>query len=88
MANTKSVQKRSRQADKRTAHNRTIKTRVKSARRALNEALAAGDKDGAATNYKALTSAADRAAKNGVLHKNSASRIKALYTRRVAALGA
>ena len=87
MANSKSVQKRSRQADKRTAHNRTIKTRVKSARRALNEAIAAGDKDTAAANYRQLVSAADRAAKTGVIHKNAAGRLKALYTRRVGALG-
>ena len=42
MANTRSTQKRARQAKKRTAHNRVIKTRVKSARRALNDAIQNG----------------------------------------------
>ncbi len=87
MANTKSAKKRSRQSDKRALHNRSIKTRVRSARRALNDALASGDANEAGTKYRSLVSAADRAAKNGVIHKNAASRLKGLYARRIAALG-
>jgi small subunit ribosomal protein S20 len=86
MANTRSTQKRARQAEKRTAHNRVIKSSVKNARRSLNEALENGDKDGASSQLRVLASAADRAAKTGVLHKNAASRLKAIYTKRLAAL--
>ena len=87
MANTKSAQKRARQSTKRALNNRAIKTRVKSARRALTESIAAGDKAAASEKWGALASAADRAAKNGVIHKNAASRLKGIYARRIAALG-
>lgn len=86
MANTKSVQKRARQAVKRTLENRAVKTRVKSARKALTTAIEAGDKAEAGARYKELTSMADRAAKRGVIHKNSASRLKGIYDKRIAAL--
>jgi small subunit ribosomal protein S20 len=87
MANTKSVQKRARQAVNRTLENRAVKTRVKSARKALSTAIEAGDKADASARYKELSSMADRAAKRGVIHKNSASRLKGIYNKRIAALG-
>ncbi len=86
MANTKSVQKRARQSEKRAQHNRGVKTRVKSARRAVADSIEAGDKAAATEKLSALASAADLAAKTGVIHKNSASRLKGLYAKRIAAL--
>jgi len=86
MANTKSVQKRARQSEKRTQNNRAVKTRVKSARRAVADSIAAGDKAAATEKWSALASAADRAAKSGVIHKNSAGRLKGLYAKRISAL--
>lgn len=66
--------------------NRATKSRVRSARKAITDAIAKGDKAGAETQWKALASAADRAAKRGVIHKNSASRLKGLYARRIASI--
>jgi len=86
MANSRSVQKRARQSVKRTSENRGVKTRVKSARKALTAAIDSGDKVEASACFRAMTSMADRAAKRGVIHKNSASRLKGIYTRRIAAL--
>ena len=86
MANTKSAEKRARQTRWRTAHNKSIKTRMKNCRKAVAQAIADGDKTGAAEALKRLASAADRAAKNGVIHKNSASRLKAINATRIAAL--
>lgn len=80
MANIRSAAKRARQTVVRTARNRTTKTRVKSARRAFNEALESGNLDLAKEKLKAAASAADKAVKSNVIHKNSASRIKALLS--------
>ena len=87
MANTLSTQKRARQSTKRAAQNRSVKTRVKSARKAVSQAIASGDKEEAGKQLRALSSAADKAAKRGVIHKNAASRLNGIYTRRIAALG-
>ncbi len=87
MANIKSAEKRIRQTEKRTARNKATRTRVKSTRKTLNALLQSKDKEGATAQLNKLASAADRAAKNGVIHKNAASRLKRLYAQRVAALG-
>ena len=78
MANIRSAAKRARQTIVRTARNRIVKTRVKSARRAFNEALQAGNLDLAKEKLQAASSAADKAVKSNVIHKNSANRIKTL----------
>ncbi len=74
MANTKSAQKRNRQALKRRARNQSVRTAVKSAVKRAREAIASKDP---ARIQEALRSAAktlDRAASKGVLHKRNASR--------------
>ena len=86
MANTKSVQKRARQSVKRATVNRESKTRVKTARKAVLAAITSGNKQNALSEWHVLCSAADKAAKKGVIHKNSANRIKSLYGQRIAAL--
>jgi small subunit ribosomal protein S20 len=87
MANSKQAEKRGRQTLTRTAHNSSIKTRVKSSRKALAAAVEAGDKDTAAKKLVEVASAADRAAKNGVIHTSAAGRIKSRSTQAVAKLG-
>jgi len=86
MANTKSAAKRDRQNGARTLHNKSIKTRVRTSRKAVALAIEAGDKAAALASYGRMASAADRAAKNGVIHKHAASRIKGIYARRIQAL--
>jgi small subunit ribosomal protein S20 len=85
MANTKSVAKRARQSERRHEQNKGVKTRVKTFRRKVTEALAAGNKKEAEEGFKELASAVDMAAKNGVVHKNRASKVKSEMGRRVAA---
>jgi small subunit ribosomal protein S20 len=87
MANSKQAEKRGRQTIARTVHNSSIKTRVKSTRKALAAALAGGDKDAAAKKLVEVASAADRAVKSGVIHKSAADRIKSRSTQAVAKLG-
>ena len=86
MANSKSAEKRARQSTKRALVNRAVKARVRSARKAVNEAIASGAKDKASSQLDALASVADKAVKKGVIHKNSADRLKGLYSKRVAAI--
>ena len=86
MANSKSAQKRARQSSKRGMVNRAVKARVRTARKAVNDAIASGAKDDATAQLQALASVADKAAKKGVIHKNSADRLKGLYSKRGAAI--
>ncbi len=76
MANTKSALKRVRQTKTRTAHNRAIKSGVKLARKSALEKIGSGDAKEAQTAYDHFSSVADKAAKNGVLHKRTADRLK------------
>jgi len=74
VANTKSAEKRNRQAQKRNARNSAVKTNVKNAIKAAREALASGDAAKTKTALAAATSALAKAATKGVLHTRNASR--------------
>ena len=76
MANTKSAQKRMRSTVKKTERNRSEKTRVRTALKSVKTLAAEGKKDEAATALKNAASVLDKAAKHGVIHKNTASRHK------------
>jgi small subunit ribosomal protein S20 len=80
MANIKSAEKRVRQTATRTQRNKSVKSRVKNARRAALDALKAGEK-AAPAKISELASAADKAANRGVIHRNKANRIKARIAR-------
>jgi small subunit ribosomal protein S20 len=88
MANHFSALKRARQTEKRTAINRNNKSRLRTAVRRFREVLAAGDKDTAASAYRATVSALDKSVQKGVIHKNTASRYKSRLSARLAALSA
>lgn len=78
MANTKSAIKMVRQAEKRRAENRSVRTRVRSASKAASAAV------GTPTSTEALRTAQsviDRAAKRGVLHPRAAARRKSRLAR-------
>lgn len=76
MPNTKSAARRMRNSDRKRLHNRSVKSRLKSLERAYSDALKGGKKDDATTAYRNLTSAFDKAAKTGVIHKGKADRKK------------
>lgn len=81
MANIKSVAKRARQSDKRHARNASVISGLKSGQKKLQAALAAGKLDEAKVEYVKVASALDKAAKRGVIHKNSADRKKGVFNR-------
>tara|TARA_R110000850_G_scaffold169388_20_gene294684 strand:+ start:170 stop:439 length:270 start_codon:yes stop_codon:yes gene_type:complete len=88
MANTRSALKRVRKTKVETARNRNLKDRVKSSRKDALAAVESGDGAAAKTAYDAFASAADKAAKGGALHKNTASRIKGRIATKVNGLSA
>lgn len=88
MANHYSALKRARQTETRTARNRAARSRVRTALRGVREALASGNKQAATQAYSAAVSALDKTVKNGVLHKNTASRYKSRLATRLNALSA
>lgn len=77
MANTKSAIKASRKAERLTARNRGVKTRLKTLRKRLDDLMAAKNVAGGKTAAAEYVSAMDKAVKSGVVHKNAASRAKA-----------
>jgi small subunit ribosomal protein S20 len=86
MANTKSAEKAARVTKRRTAVNKARRTRMRSAWRAAEEAIAAGDAKKAQEALKQAESDTMRAVSKGVVHKNLGSRKVSRLSKRVAAL--
>ncbi len=74
MANHKSALKRARQNEIRRMRNKATKTRVKSATKDVRQAADAAKLDDAVGVLNSAKSAIDKAAKKGVIHKNTAAR--------------
>jgi len=86
MPNTKSAERRMRNSARKRLHNRSIKSRLKSLERAYTDAAKNGKKDDATAAYRKLSSAFDKAAKSGVIHKAKANRKKSRLAARLAAV--
>jgi len=71
MANTRSAEKQERQGVKRNTRNRAVKSRLRSSLKTARTSAAAGNAD-----LSAGFSEIDKAAKKGVIKKNTASRYK------------
>jgi len=88
MANTKSAKKATRVIERRTAINKSRRTRMRNSWRTVEEAIAAGDAKTAAEALRSAESETMRAVSKGVVHKNQGSRKVSRLTKRVAALTA
>jgi small subunit ribosomal protein S20 len=86
MANHFSALKRARQTTKRTEHNRSNTSRLRTALRKLRQTLASGDAKQAKAVFGDTVSMIDKAVKNGVIHKNTGARYKSRLSARVAAV--
>jgi small subunit ribosomal protein S20 len=73
LANTKSAEKRNRQAQKRRARNVNVRTTVKDAVKNLRDTLTS-DAGKAPDAFKTAASRLNKAASKGVLHKRTAAR--------------
>jgi len=87
MANTTSARKAARKIARRTEVNKARRSRVRSAVRKVEEAIAAGDRTKALEALQAAEPALIRAAQQGQLHRNTASRKVSRLTRQIAKLG-
>ncbi len=74
MANTRSAEKRNRQAQKRRTRNVQVRTGLKSAVKKAREAIAGGDTAATKQALQTALRTLDRAASKGVIHKNAAAR--------------
>ena len=84
MANIKSSEKSARQSLKRHARNASVITSIKSRQKKLRVTIAAGDAAAAKQQYDDLTSALDKAAKRGIIHRNVANRRKGRLAKAIA----
>ena len=86
MANTKSAQKRMRQALKRRARNRVHRSTMRTAVKKLRTAVDSGDTQTARDLLTPTLSIVDKTAQKGIIHANTAARTKARLTRAVQGL--
>lgn len=86
MANIRSSEKDIRKTIKRTAANQTVKSRMRTLRKKVVTAVEKGDVAAANAGLSEFASAADKAAKTHVLHKNTSSRLKSRLAAKVGAL--
>jgi small subunit ribosomal protein S20 len=87
MATTSSARKAVRQIIRRTEVNKARRSRVRNAVRMVEDAIAAGDRNKAMAAMKLAEPELMRAAGNGQVHKNTASRKVSRLTKRIAKLG-
>lgn len=88
MANTKSAKKAARQAVRRTEVNKARRSRMRTSVRNVEEAIAKGDQAAAIAAMQLAEPELVRAAQNGVVHKNTASRKVSRLVRRIRSLSA
>jgi len=87
MANTSSAKKATRQIARRTEVNKARRSRLRSYMGKVEEAIAAGDRNKALAALKEAEPVIMRAAQQGVVHRNAASRKVSRLNARVAKLG-
>ena len=76
MPNTKSAGRRMRNSARKHLQNQSVKARLHTLKRKYADLLGAGKKEDAAMTLRALSSALDKAAKAGVIHRARANRNK------------
>lgn len=84
MPNTKSAERRMRNSARKKLHNHSVKSRLHSLERSFVRLLDTGKKDDANKMLQTITSAFDKAAKNGVVHRATANRKKSRLALRLA----
>lgn len=86
MANSPQSKKRARQSETRFAINKMRRSRIRTFLRKVEEAIASGDKDAAATALRAAQPELMRGVTKGVVHKNTAARKMSRLASRVKAI--
>ncbi|MGP5073370.1 30S ribosomal protein S20 [Arthrobacter rhombi] len=86
MANIKSQKKRILTNEKARANNAAVRSDVKTAIRAVKQAVTKADKDAATAALSVAGRKLDKAVSKGVLHKNTAANHKSAISKKVNAL--
>ena len=86
MANSPQAKKRARQIERRTAVNKTRKSRIRTFLRKVEEAIDSGDKYAAIAALRAAQPELMRGVTKGLFHKNTASRKVSRLASRVKAI--
>ena len=86
MANTASARKAARKIARRTEINKARRSRMRGAVRAVEEAIASGDRNKALEAMKVAEPQLMRAARQGQVHQNAASRKVSRLTHQIAKL--
>lgn len=86
MANSAQARKRARQAVQARSHNASLRSRLRTAIKAVRKAVAAGDKAEAQAVYRSSTSIIDSIADKKIIHKNKAARHKSRLSAVIKAL--
>ena len=86
MANSPQARKRARQAERRRAHNASMRSRMRTSVKHVVRALDAKDAEAAGEALKKAESLLDGAAGKGLIHKNKAARHKSRLNARLKAL--
>jgi small subunit ribosomal protein S20 len=88
MPNTKSAAKANRSSERKRLRNKSTKSALHTLQKRFLGLVGEGKKDEAAALLPRIASALDKAAKGGVIHRNSADRHKSRLALRLAALNA
>ena len=80
---TKSALKANRQNIKRREHNRELRSRLRSALKAIRASLDSKDLTGAKSALSATVSIVDKMATKGIIHRNTAGRYKSRLAARM-----
>ena len=88
MANHASAKKRIRQTERRTVVNGARRSAIRTDLRAVEEAIASGDKDAALAAFKTAQPALMIGASKGIMHKSTASRKLSRLSKRIKGMAA
>lgn len=86
MANIQSAKKRARQSVKRREHNVALRSRMRTAVKKVLKAVRSGDKDSAASSFRAAVPEIDKMVTKGLIQKNRAAKYKSRLNARVRAM--
>jgi len=86
LANSPQARKRSRQANKRRAHNQSRRAMMRTSLKKTILAIESGGREDAEAQYRNAVSALDVGAKNGLIHRNKAARHKSRLNARIRAM--
>jgi len=88
MANTVQARKRARQALAARTHNASLRSRLRTAIKAVRKAVEAGDKTAAQQVFQQSMGVIDSIADKQIIHKNKAARHKSRLAAAIKAMGA